>query len=53
MLEIKCSKQQKKLIIQSLKNPDGCLWPRKRPNCAYDKDSDCNRCFEEKIRWIH
>lgn len=52
MIEIKCSKKQKEVIIHSLMNPEGCLFPRKRPNCIYDKNSNCETCFEKNIKWI-
>lgn len=52
MVEIKCNKAQKKKIIQSLLNPDGCLFPRQRAFCAYDNSADCKKCFEKKIKWI-
>jgi len=51
MIEIKCSKVQKKIIIQSLLNPEGCLFPKKRKRCDSDQDADCARCFETNIKW--
>lgn len=53
MVEIKCSKKQKKIIIASLLNPDGCLFPVKRKSCMYDKDADCKKCFEKNIKWVN
>lgn len=53
MVEIKCNKQQKKIIIASLLNPDGCLFPRKRNTCVYDPNASCEKCFETKIKWTH
>lgn len=52
MIEIKCSKRQKKIIIESLLNPNGCLFPRKRPYCIYDPNADCKSCVEKKIKWV-
>lgn len=52
MVEIKCSKVQKKKIIASLLNPDGCIFPQRRKNCIYDKDASCEKCFEKNIKWI-
>lgn len=51
MIEITCNKKQKKTIIQSLQNPDGCLFPRKRKSCVYGSDTDCVKCFEKGIKW--
>jgi len=51
MIEIKCTPAQKKIIINSLLNPEGCLFPRKRKACAVDRDADCKKCFEKNIKW--
>lgn len=53
MIEIKCSKRQKKIIQTSLLNPDGCLWPQKKLTCIFDPNMDCTKCFEKNIKWIH
>lgn len=54
MIEIKCNKLQKKVIIAALLDPDGCLFPQKRRWCILDKDADCKKCFENNIKWdIH
>lgn len=53
MIEIKCTKRQKKIIIASLLNPDGCLWPRSKKTCYLDPQKNCMRCFETRIKWIH
>lgn len=53
MIEIKCTKRQKAIIIASLLNPDGCLWPREKRTCWTDPKKCCKRCFETKIKWIH
>lgn len=52
MIEIKCNRRQKKVIMESLLNPDGCLFPRKKSRCTYDPDADCKKCIEENIKWI-
>lgn len=53
MIEIKCSKKEKQKIINSLLNPDGCLFPRKRKRCSFDKNANCMDCFENDIKWIN
>lgn len=53
MIEIKCSKRQKAIIIASLLNPDGCLWPREKKTCCLDPQKNCKRCFETRIKWTH
>ena len=53
MIEIKCSKRQKKIIQESLLNPEGCLWPQRQLTCIYDPNADCKKCFEKKIKWTH
>lgn len=53
MIEIKCSKRQKETIIQSLHNPDGCLWPQSQMTCALDPKASCRKCFETRIKWQH
>jgi NADH pyrophosphatase NudC (nudix superfamily) len=52
MIEIKCNGKQKQIIIESLLNPEGCLFPRKRKTCVFDPHASCKNCFEKKIRWI-
>lgn len=52
MITITCTKRQKKTIIESLLNPRGCLWPAKRQRCAFDLNSDCEKCFKQNIKWI-
>ena len=51
MVEIKCSKIQKKKIINALLSPEGCLWPRSQIICAYDYTRRCEDCFEKRIKW--
>lgn len=53
MIEIKCSKKEKQIIINSLLNPDGCLFPRKRKGCPLNKGASCKDCFENNIKWIN
>jgi hypothetical protein len=52
MVEIKCSKRQKKKIINALLSPEGCLWPRSSKMCGFDYTRSCEACFEKKIKWI-
>jgi len=52
MIEIKCTPAQKKIIINSLLNPDGCLFPRRSKACATDKNANCKKCFEKNIKWV-
>ena len=52
MVEIKCSKMQKRRIIKSLLSPEGCLWPRSQIMCAYDYTRSCKDCFEKRIKWV-
>lgn len=51
MIEITCSKRQKKVIINALLSPDGCLWPRAQTACAFDFTRSCEDCFEKRIKW--
>ena len=51
MIEIKCSKRQKQIIINTLLSPEGCLWPRSQKFCALDYTRSCEDCFEKKIKW--
>lgn len=53
MIEIKCSKAQRAIIIQCLLSPTGCLWPRKQAYCVYDQNASCKKCFATKIKWVH
>jgi hypothetical protein len=51
MIEITCSRAQKRRIINALLCPDGCLWPRSQKGCAIDFTRSCEDCFEKKIKW--
>ena len=51
MIEITCTRKQKQTIINSLLNPEGCLWPRSQKSCALDFSRSCEDCFEKKIKW--
>ena len=51
MIEIKCTPAQKKIIIKSLLNPEGCLFPKRSKFCVMDKDVNCKKCFEKNIKW--
>lgn len=53
MIEIKCNHTQKTKIINALRTADSpCLFPKSQARCAYDKDMDCVKCLETKIKWI-
>lgn len=49
MIEIKCSKAQKRKMIDALARV--CLFPRRQPFCAFDKDMTCEKCLEKNIKW--
>lgn len=52
MIEIKCNHAQKNKIINALRTSDSpCLFPKSQARCAYDKDMDCVKCLETKIKW--
>lgn len=51
MIEIKCSEKQKEVIIKSLLNPNGCLWPRRKSDCVHNPSESCKKCFKERIKW--
>ena len=51
VIEIKCSEKQKEVIIESLLNPNGCLWPRRKSDCVHNPSESCKKCFEDRIKW--
>ena len=52
MIEIKCTKTQKRKIIEALKGMGlPCLFPRKMEWCALDPNAKCEECLETKIKW--
>ena len=57
MIEIKCTKTQKRRIIKALVTGMGsltdakCLFPRAVPFCVLDKDMTCDKCLENRIKF--
>lgn len=53
MIEITCTKAEKKKLIEVLKvMPIPCLFPKKANTCFLDpKNNNCEKCLETKIKW--
>ncbi len=51
MIEITCSKPQKKHLIDAIAASGECIFPQRKALCGFDPDSDCKKCLEKKIKW--
>lgn len=51
MIEITCTKTDKTRIIDAITDSGACLFPRKQTFCSMDRDADCRKCLETKIKW--